>query len=919
MTDNMRMLRDIIKTTVDNKYSNKAPTEDQIEAEADALRTALAGIYPVTDEEFNELKRQLPSYIVHSIGYADTLKKRDSTHQDGWYAATDADSYFWNRYKKYLGSKRSQEVIRRLDDTTNGIMDSLGDPKSTEPFQRRGLLLGDVQSGKTATYIGICNKAADVGYRVIIVLAGMMENLRIQTQERLDSDFVGLDSKYSLDRKADSSKKNIPVGVGKIPPFDDTKHITRFTSVTYDFKANILNALGLNLNDLRGTALFVVKKNKSILNNLYKWLTKDEDVLNLPMLLIDDEADNASVNTNDTTDPDKNPTAINAAINKILRAFKQATYMGITATPFANIFIDPSISDDGAAKDLFPKDFLTLLPVPDNYIGTDKIFGEDSENGVDAPYADAIIPISNDEQNYFYPFKHKKEIAYHLTDIPDSMKEAIRYFILATAVSDLRYDTKEHRTMMINVSRYTMVQNKTEELVKEYLSQVVSDIGNYAMLPCDKNEKIPNIHALHDTWDCFEMSAVSGVSWEKILHEYLIKAAKRIQTRAVNQSTGAQSLDYYNYQNIGMRVIAIGGNSLSRGLTLEGLTVTYFYRNTMMYDTLLQMGRWFGYRDNYDDLIKLWMGEESVDWYGYITDAVNELKDELRTMARQHSSPEKFGLKVRQDPGYLIVTARNKMRSGTVVPVPISISGRMIETPRMWYNAEILEENNALCISALGSIEAHYGIHGEYDSNVRALIWHSVPREAIVDLVKNYRCHPWNLNFQPVALADYIEADQTLEYWDIGIPFGKDNDQANVFNMNIGTDKVSVISEERKLVKGNEVEHMLRVNGTHVRIGAGGCTKIGLSAEEIAEAKALAGNKKITDRTYLREELHRRPIALIHIMHNSTLEETPELPEYVFGLGLGFPGGEDERTVSYVVNTKELENYIDIDEAEDDD
>ena len=219
----------------------------------------------------------------------------------------------------------------------------------------------------------------------------------------------------------------------------------------------------------------------------------------------------------------------------------------------------------------------------------------------------------------------------------------------------------------------------------------------------------------------------------------------------------------------------------------------------------------------------------------------------------------------------------------------------------------------------MNNIETHYGIHGEFDPNVRALIWHGVPREAVVDLVKNYRCHPWNLNFQPIALADYIEADQTLEYWDIGVPFGKDNEQAHIFDMTVGTDTVSIISEERKLAKGNEVDHMLRVNGTHVRIGAGGCTKIGLTAEEIEIARELAGNNKITDRTYLREELNRKPIALIHVMHNSTPGETPGLPEYIFGLGLGFPGGEDEKTANYVVNMKELENYIDIDEEEDDD
>ena len=917
MTDNMEILQNLIKVAVDSEYIEKLPTEDQIYIKADEMRAGLEALYPVTDEEYASLRKRLPSIIVHSIGYADTLTKRDGKHQEGWYANRDIDNYFWNRYKVYLGQKRSQEIIRRLDDTTNGIMDNLGDPQSLEPFQRRGLLLGDVQSGKTSTYIGICNKAADVGYRIIIVLAGMMENLRIQTQERLDSDFVGLDSKYSLDRKADTSKKNIKVGVGKISPFDEMKHITRFTSVTHDFKASILSALGLNLNDLRGTALFVVKKNKSILNNLQKWLTKDEDILNLPMLLIDDEADNASVNTND---PEKDPTAINAAINKILRSFKQASYLGITATPFANIFIDPSISEDGAAKDLFPKDFLTLLPIPDNYIGADKIFGSDEEEGGCAPYAGAIIPILNKEQEFYYPFKHKKELAGWLTSIPPSLKEAIRYFILVTAISDLRFDIKEHRTMMVNVSRFTDVQIKTQELIEDYLSQIKSDIINYALLPLEASEQIVTIRDLHKTWNKFGLEQISGVRWEVILKEYLIRSSRRIEVRSVNQKTGSKSLDYYNYADVGMRVIAVGGNSLSRGLTLEGLIVTYFYRNTMMYDTLLQMGRWFGYRPNYDDIFKLWLGEEAVDWYGYITNAVNELKADLRIMALQKASPEQFGLKVRQDPGYLIVTARNKMRTGTRVSVPISVSGRMIETPRLIYSPQILAKNNDLCFKAIENIEKQFGIRHEYDENVRAEIWRNVPREAILDLVREYKCHPWNLNFQPVALAEYIKNESTLEYWDVGIPFGKDKDTAHIFELSINGKRISIIAEERQLIKGNEVDQMLRVNGTHVRIGAGGCTKIGLDSGQIEYAKKeLNTNGKVTDQTYLDKELKRRPIALIHIMHNSRSVETPELPEYICGLGLGFPGGANEETVTYVVNMKELENYIDINEAEDND
>ena len=398
MTQNMEIVFQQIRQIVETKYASKLPTEDQIYAEADTLRAVFATIYPLTDEEFESVKKRLPEHIIHSIGYADTLRSRDGDHQVGWYLQNENDGYFWNRFRTYLNKKWSIPVVDRLHKTTDDIMDDLGDPRSEDPFQRRGLLLGDVQSGKTATYTALCNKAADAGYRVIIVLAGMMENLRIQTQERLDAEFVGLDSKYTLDKKADSAMRNKPVGVGLVPPFNVDRRITRFTSVSTDFKASVIKSNGLNLNDLKGTALFVVKKNKSVLNNLYAWLTKDEDVLNLPLLLIDDEADNASVNT---SSDEHNPTAINAAINKILRCFKQATYLGITATPFANIFIDPDMASDGAAKDLFPRHFLTLLPTPDHYIGADRIFGNGSEDDwtdrVDGEYGDSLIPILNNE------------------------------------------------------------------------------------------------------------------------------------------------------------------------------------------------------------------------------------------------------------------------------------------------------------------------------------------------------------------------------------------------------------------------------------------------------------------------------------------------------------------------------------------
>ena len=437
MTTNMQILVDNTTAMVNTKYGNTLPTLDQINDEAAIVRAAFSAFYPISDEEFAQVKKTLAAEILHSIGYAVTLHGRDAQHQS-WYFVQEDDGFYWNRYKTYLKSVKHWgiEVVNRLHQTTNDIMDDLGNPKDhSRPFQRRGLLLGDVQSGKTATYTAICNKASDAGYRVIIVLAGMMENLRVQTQERLDEEFVGIESKYTLDKKAGQELRKTPVGVGKIPPFNQDKRIACFTSVATDFNKATIMAFGLSLRTLNGTALFVVKKNKSVLNNLYKWLMENnagyqDGLIDLPLLLIDDEADNASVNTNTE---EKDPTAINKAIRNILNCFRQASYLGITATPFANIFIDPAPDDDGAAKDLFPKDFLTVLPTPEHYIGADKIFGngdadswdeEGTPDRVEGPYGSAIIPSENDEQAGFFVFKHKKELADELYDIPPSMREA---------------------------------------------------------------------------------------------------------------------------------------------------------------------------------------------------------------------------------------------------------------------------------------------------------------------------------------------------------------------------------------------------------------------------------------------------------------------------------------------------------------
>lgn len=918
MTINQNRIFLMVRALILEDFKDTIPSIEEINKYAENVRESTGKMCPVNDQEFEDVKNRLQNNILHTIGEAVTL--RNGVHKH-WYAANSNDGYFWNRYKEYLLQRKNwnNEVVNRLNRTTDEIMDDLGNPQQRDAFQRRGLLLGDVQSGKTATYTAICNKATDAGYKLIIVLAGISESLRRQTQSRLDAEFIGEDTSHTIDKKANLARKTRKIGVGKFD-LNSKKSITWLTSVESDFNKNYPKTVGIKLSAIKNTTICVVKKNKTVLNNLHGWLTKDSNLINLPLLLIDDEADNASINTNPD---DKSPTAINEAINTILHSFLQATYLGITATPFANIFISSDTDNDEVAKDLFPRDFITVLPYPSNYIGATQIFGnaeeeidEDADEVINAgKYNSAIIKILNQEQEFFFKFKHKKSLARELKSLPPSLIEAIYYFILVTAITDYRNDKNAHRSMMVNVSRFIKVQNKTAKLIKEFLELLKNDVENY----CKKDFDLiaPNVKRLaelYQVWRKYFLPKTANMSWQILFRDYLYDAIKRIQVQAVNLEHGSANLDYNEYKDVGMRVIAVGGNTLSRGLTLEGLCVSYFYRNTKMYDTLLQMGRWFGYRDNYDDLFKIWMAEDAVDWYGYITDAARELKEELVEMKLQNKTPMDFGLKVRQSPGALLITAKNKMRNAKTVTLALSISGRMIESARLKNDPQIVDKNNKLCREFLSTINSLKGIVRESNTHDHEYIWRNVPKKYIVDLVRNYNAHPWSLDYRPSALADFINDDKNkdLDLWDIAIPSGKDNAIKEILD----NDTIIVKPELRHFVEDPEMHDMLRVSGRHVRIGVGGCAKIGLSKEKVIELrnKAKEEHKTVTDKTYLIQG--RNPIAIIHFLKNIEDNTKDKYSSIIIGIGLGFPGGKEDKVLTYAVNETEFQNLVEFDEEE---
>ena len=909
MSTNVETLEKLICVYLNSRYQEFPPDESEFNSVALSLRNNNATLAPVTDKEFEDILHRLRSSFVIRMDVGVCINNRDTSHKS-WLPArkSDLNFYFWDRYKNYLEAEKkwNSRVTATLDKVSDEIVDLLGDPKSKNPFQRKGLVIGDVQSGKTANYTAICNKVADTGYRIIIILAGMAENLRKQTQSRLDEEFAGRNSKIYLNPKAEI--KNRLCGVGKYGK-GTPKHIAAFTSITSDFNISVLKSNDLNLQSVSDPIFLVVKKNKSILNNLISWFSKSKDSATgkilLPMLLIDDEADNASVNTKSEDD---DPAAINACIRKLLNCFNQASYLGITATPFANIFINPETEDNMLHDDLFPRDFIYSLSPPTNYIGADNIFGETPD------YDKALVPLFNKEMNLYFPFSHKKTMK--VEELPPSMYDAISYFLLFNVIRDIRGDVTKHRSMMIHVSRFIDIQNQITEIVNEWLVKVKSEVRNYSNCAPKKREAIPTFKKLHKVWDDFDLEKYGDMSWDEVCKNYLYKAIAPISVRAVNGKTGATSLDYSNHEEDGLRVIAVGGNALSRGLTLEGLGVSYFYRKSQMYDTLLQMGRWFGYRPNYEDLFKIWIAEEAIDWYGYITNAANELKDEIAKMKLANQTPMEFGLRVRQDPNSLIVTARNKMRTAKVVTRPITVSGRLLETPRLKANNEILKDNEKVFkefVNKLANVN-------HMEKNDYGYYWRGVPKGYVSQLLMDFDTHPWHLQFQGRVLSEYIDNKMGEETWDVALITSGTGDPYPG-GLKYGDSNLSIDSTEMRKVIADD--KMISISGTKVKVGAGGCTRVGLTQEQIKLAKQrfskFNGNKNMSDSAYLIKE--RSPLLMLHIIDVDLLENestNKKVPHFLFAIGVGFPEtDEGVKTADYVVNIVDIRNWFDPDEEYD--
>lgn len=767
----------------------------------------------------DELVRRFSVWVGES-----SILKDNTDHEDWLTAARKRDWRYWQRYRDWLEAKLPPAAIDELDDSTHQILGLLEDPTRDSAWDRRGLVMGHVQSGKTGNYTGLVCKAADAGYKIVIVLAGLHNNLRAQTQIRLDEGFLGYETAPNPE-----DLRMIGVGVIDRDPAIRPNYATN-RSEKGDFTPSATKNLGITPE--QRPWLFVVKKNKTVLERLLRWIrnhvadaedaeTGRKVVTKLPLLVIDDEADHASVDTgeqlfdeNGKPDEEHNPTTINRLIRRILNTFTRSAYVGYTATPFANIFIHDRGRTKEEGPDLFPAAFIINLGAPSSYIGPARVFGLNTGAGRSGglPLVRHIDDFASpDGATGWMPPKHKNghvPLFRGRHEPPESLREAVNAFILACAIRIVRGQGNRHCSMLVHVTRFTSVQKQVHDQVEEYVrharQRILRGVDDGALLARLRRllEDDFAITSARIATDDADIAGGPVPAWDEV-RRVLPEVLTDIRTRMIN-GTAKDALDYVDHENTGLKVIAIGGDKLARGLTLEGLCVSYFLRSTKMYDTLMQMGRWFGYRPGYLDLCRLYTTAELTEWFGHITDAAEELREEFDMMAESGATPEHYGLKVQSHP-VLMVTSRIKMRAAK--SLMLSFSGGMSETTVLYRDPVILGQNFSATKDFVGSLGRPEIDPARPWLRSTGYLWSDVTHAEVLDFLGSYKTHPEAPKANNIILAKFIDTmakHGELVNWSVALLGGGTGTEAD-FGSNV------LVRMQKRKIK--------RAEGNHYSIG----------------------------------------------------------------------------------------------------
>lgn len=758
-----------------------------------------------------------------------------------WYTGPQPKDKCWPAIRAMLlGDGWSEEpALADLDRSSTRVMSLLNHPKE-RAFAARGLVVGYVQSGKTTNFTSVMAKAADRGYKLFIVLAGIHNGLRRQTQARLVQQLV--EPNPSL--------------------------WSQMTGLDADFtpQANPASYFGRNN---RTRVLCVVKKNATVLRKLDRWLAEASEYLrDCPALIIDDEADQASVATK----------SINPLIRSIMSRLPRSAYVAYTASPFANLLIDPS------ADDLYPKDFVVNLPKPDGHFGTEVLFGRYALDGEDPSDVDdghdMIRSVPSDDVPLVRPMT-KADVDGFEPVLTDTLRSAVEYFWLTTAARRVRRTGNPHSTMLIHTSVNTSVHNSFRRPLEHLRKSVIKSLNEAG-----------TVLRLRELWR-EETSRVPAVEFGEtsVPFDSLLAELPDVLRDCRVIMDNSSSEDRLDYENGAVVAIAVGGNTLSRGLTLEGLSVSYFVRAVSAYDTLLQMGRWFGFRKGYADLPRMWMTDELAEWFRHLATVETEMRRDIETYMTEDETPLTFAVRLRTHPN-LRVTAAAKMRSA--VTAAASYGGRRMQTHYFHTDAEWLRGNIraaeglvARCLRSAGRVEdrASEGRH----------LFREVPHDVVTDFLDEYEFHEKSPENDSELMNAYIRKRVTtadsLRRWNVAV---------------VGNPKGGSFRFAADVTVGRNTRARLR---TDPEPGSVDIKTLMSRRDAAVDLEGAAAD--MTEQAIMKERRRQLPdhglLVLYPIDKLSVPEPAKKLrapldaPEHVIGVGIVFPEPQNgDSTVRYV-------------------
>ncbi|MGN7246799.1 Z1 domain-containing protein [Janibacter anophelis] len=633
---------------------------------------------------------------------------------DAWYIGPEPDDKYWPRLADRMQAGALADAFEDVDRASTKVVAHLANP-GVRDLKKKGLVVGHVQSGKTANYAAVIAKATDAGYRMVIVLSGMHNNLRKQTQQRLTNDVTD-ESWFAL-----TDSENDFSGVHR----------------------------GSALLVRRVPSLAVVKKNSHRLRWLRDFLRdiKVETRRNCPILLLDDEADQATPNS---AKIGEDPTRINELVREVWDEIPSGSYVGYTATPFANVFMDP---DD--ERELYPSDFILALEPGKDYFGAERVFGrfnpDDAEDGDEG--LDIVRSVPEDDVMALKPPSDRESRDAFDPDLPESLVDAVRWFCLSVAVRSVRGQVGQHVSMLVHTTHFVAPHFTMRQRIGEVLETLTDEVsrGHRAMF--------------ESVWDR-EVSATQVPENFDDVWGALEGLLPRIKV-VVDNGSSEDRLDYDVVDDEGhpspQYVIAVGGGTLSRGLTLEGLVVSYFIRTASTYDTLLQMGRWFGYRVGYEDLPRVWMPDDLREEFRFLAQVEYELREEIGAMARSGVSPRQLGVKVRAHPGRLEITAATKMQHAELVRM--SFSGQTVQT------IQLHERESEVLASNREQVAELIAVAGQGDPWQQTDAGHWISRDVrardISNFLAKYRAHESQVNWRPDLMEGWLNDPGADTLWNV--------------------------------------------------------------------------------------------------------------------------------------------------------